>query len=80
MPASASLNRTIAFPLKTVSDFDLGSTELRNGAHNNLPLTSPPHICGDGKKEGTDPLDQWSGTLKNGPSKIMELERKHSPK
>jgi hypothetical protein len=69
MSGSAYLNRTIAFPLKTVSNFDLGSTEWRNGTYNNPPLTSLPHICGEEKKEGMSPLYQWSGTLKNYPSK-----------
>lgn len=79
IPALASLNRTIAFPLKTVSDFDLGSTELRNGTPNNLPLTSLPHICGEGKKERTDSLDQWSGTLKKWPFKNHGARKETQP-
>lgn len=82
MSGSAYLNRAIAFPQKTVSNFDLGSTELRNGTYNNLSLTSLPHISGEGKKEGRGPLYQWSGTEKL-PFKIMEqlnLGRKHSPR
>lgn len=70
MPGLASLNRTIVFPLKTVSDF-----EWRHRGSWKMELTVTLflflyHISvGKARRGGqmkTSPLDQWPGTLKSG--------------